>query len=1134
MEPSLLERYRRDRRQLLSFILSSGLIKDTRTPGGSSTSVSDADLDFISANHVLECAQSGEVLDISRAAKKYHEESARPIMICSKSGDSFFCLSDPKSVGSPPRHVPPSIEVNQTRTHASHLSNLPDPFLDQNVAAPSKPLHTATIPLLGLPSLNTGLSDDDLRETAYEILLASVIFSGTTSIEVCATEDRRKEKSSKFLSGLKNKRDKKNLQSQFAGQPTELIDIIRAQMQISEAVDLCTRRRLMKFAAAKKCEQIEIPQISLELLNGMSKADFSNEKSYTQWKKRQANILEELLCNAKSITSEQQIIGRLLAKVKNSKEWDINMSSSERAEVLSAINKTVLMLSSAPAQFGIHCETYYWSACYHLLVRLYEKLLFGLFDILEEGQLIDEAEEVLKLIKLTWSTLGINQKLHDALFGWVLFQQFVRMDEAVLLDYAILEVQKVLSAETDNEKEEMYMNALVCSIICNGKETKSSLIQAIFFSMSMWCESRLQDYHLHFCQNPGLFRKVLTLALAIGSYTDNEFGEMKFTRIDALDGTAVRKLKTYVEKSANAAYWRVANSIDLESTIERNHPLAQLANELRSVAHREINVFWPVLYQWYPEAGTVSAICLHQLYGERLMPFLKGISSLTEDVKLVLPAANMLDNDLFRLYSSGCGENSCHTSCNLKFHQYQVGEVSKPIILDWIITQHSRILEWTGRVFDMENWEPLSLQQKQAASAIEVFRIIEETVDQLFGLSLPMDIAHLKALVSIVFHTLDIYLLKLVDQIVEKRHLYPSVPSLTRYEEAVFPVMKRKLVDCVILEREVIDKMKALSTTTLCIRLNTLRYIQKHVDTLEEGIRKSWSLLHRGENQTHSKEELVDVSGGFDCIINKSVDELFVANFDSIKDTAADAIRKISDFTGARVVFWDLRHLFLYRLYRGSVEGARLETILPHFDTVLNQICGFIDDSLRDVVVLSICRASMEGFVWVLLDGGPSRAFSVSDITLMEDDLNMLKDLFVADGEGLPRSLVEKEANFAHQVLNLFSLQTESVIKMLMAASKQISALQDTHQEGFRCFGDADILIRVLCHKKDKEATKFLKRQYKLPASSEYDDAPSGELNSKFPLKADFVARGISFRLDENGNRSFRSIKHKLKEMQLV
>lgn len=32
-----------------------------------------------------------------------------------------------------------------------------------------------------------------------------------------------------------------------------------------------------------------------------------------------------------------------------------------------------------------------------------------------------------------------------------------------------------------------------------------------------------------------------------------------------------------------------------------------------------------------------------------------------------------------------------------------------------------------------------------------------------------------------------------------------------------------------------------------------------------------------------------------------------------------------------------------------------------------------------------------EGYVWILLDGGPSRAFSDSDITMMEEDFNLLK-----------------------------------------------------------------------------------------------------------------------------------------------
>lgn len=32
----------------------------------------------------------------------------------------------------------------------------------------------------------------------------------------------------------------------------------------------------------------------------------------------------------------------------------------------------------------------------------------------------------------------------------------------------------------------------------------------------------------------------------------------------------------------------------------------------------------------------------------------------------------------------------------------QIEEIAKPFILDWVISQHSHILEWTGRAFDIE------------------------------------------------------------------------------------------------------------------------------------------------------------------------------------------------------------------------------------------------------------------------------------------------------------------------------------------------------------------------------------------------------------------------------------------------
>lgn len=62
--------------------------------------------------------------------------------------------------------------------------------------------------------------------------------------------------------------------------------------------------------------------------------------------------------------------------------------------------------------------------------------------------------------------------------------------------------------------------------------------------------------------------------------------------------------------------------------------------------------------------------------------------------------------------------------------------------------------------------------------------------------------------------------------------------------------------------------------------------------------------------------------------------------------------------------------------------------------------------------------------------------------------------------------------------------QTESLTQMLMASSEHISAGVNIYKYGQRYMGDAHTLIRVLCHKKDREASRFLKRHYRLPSSS--------------------------------------------------
>lgn len=65
------------------------------------------------------------------------------------------------------------------------------------------------------------------------------------------------------------------------------------------------------------------------------------------------------------------------------------MSPSDRAELLYAIKQVVLGLSSLPGEVGLETGTCYCTVGYQLNIRIYEKLLIGMFDILDESQLIE-------------------------------------------------------------------------------------------------------------------------------------------------------------------------------------------------------------------------------------------------------------------------------------------------------------------------------------------------------------------------------------------------------------------------------------------------------------------------------------------------------------------------------------------------------------------------------------------------------------------------------------------------------------------------------------------------------------------------------------------------------------------------
>ncbi|KAL5675226.1 hypothetical protein ACJX0J_011357, partial [Zea mays] len=898
----------------------------------------------------------------SEATRRYFDERRYPIMIGSSSGNSYFLLSRPMPSDSSPKEAAPSIGPQapvQDNSSSTGQPTEPRDFFrdalstsgigydteDDKLADISpQQVNKVDILSLGLPRLTTELSDDDIRETAYEVLLASLFVSG----KVHFSEEKR-EKKHKFLKGRRTKTEGSNPSPQVEDGYAHILDLTRVQMEISESMDILTKRALRHISLKTVKETLDVPRISLQLLSSVGKLDFPTERLRGQWQKRQANVLEELLLFSASLEYDTSNTLRIvLSKLKSTEDWVVTVPEG-RVEVLTIIERYNTKLCSLTKKFDIKDETYHWTHNYHFNFRLYEKLLCSVFDILEDGQLVEEADEILEITKLTWPILGVTEKLHHIFYAWVLFQKFSQTGEILLLKHASLQIRE-FRLYHDVKEIELYTNSFICSVDAYGGNKVLSLVDSVLLKINVWCRRQLGNYHAHYSKNNySIFEATLNLVLLlVTNSSEDDFEETMFIESPVGSTPELKLIHLLIVRSIHAAYKQALISSNGRSDSEFKHPLTILANELKAVAEKECTDFSPILNKHYPEAQRVALIFLHMLYGKQLELFLERTDN-SENSKEILAASNNFELFIAQKLYSVYGETVGSSFSNY-LKPYMVGHFSSPLVLQWLHAQHENVLEWTKRTIEIEDWTPLSAHEKQARSVVEVFRIVEETVDQFFNTSLPLEIVHLRSLLIGITRSLEVYLLHMENQQVPGSTLLPSAPVLTRYAESMNPFAKRKLIEPTVPEEKVAMKLNNLAVPKLCVKLNTLQFIRDQLDAIEEGVKQSWvSVL--------SAVRLLDY---LSCMASgralsesltssdESVDELFTI-FDDVRMTAVKITDVILNFIGTRAVFWDMRDSFIFSLYRDSVEGARMQIFIPTIDQVLDQVCDLIVDVLHGI-----------------------------------------------------------------------------------------------------------------------------------------------------------------------------------------
>ncbi|XP_024401007.1 protein unc-13 homolog [Physcomitrium patens] len=913
-----------------------------------------------------------------------------------------------------------------------------------------------------IPRVKVDLTEDDFRESAYEIMLAA---TGTAALSARSVGSAR-SKPDKGITAVAASRMKKALGlklntgvSRRGGKPRTTAELMRDQMLIADTVDLRTRRALSRAAAGQASRRTEHMLVPLELLQNIPASAFTDSSEHVRWLKRQLRILEAGLLAHPLVRGDSQGVEALRLRQCLKEMYCRASDTGKNTESIQALRNAAMARAGRPLNGESNEDVLHWADGYPFNINLYVALLGCVFDHVEEGTVLEELDDMLEMFKKTWVVLGIDQLTHNMLFMWVLFRQYVNTGQKEL---------DLLGAAESQMAE-------VVKDYKSARPEQWNLLHSILTAIQTWTERRLLSYHDSFPEGArGPLEKVLALAVQSAEVIGEDMHQDKRRKVKI--SIAISTVDLYVRSSIRTAFAQMMESVDTRrKAADAPIPaLAQLAKDTSALVSKEIENFSPSLKEWHPYAGGVAAVTLHACYSREIKQYMSGVSALTADTVQVLEAADQLEKSLVQVVvEDGVYAEDGGKALIREMPPFEADRAVGNLAKKWVEEKLQMLKEMVTLNVSKESWEPNSLKERYASSAVELLRIVDEMLNTYFALPVSQFPELLQDLVNGIDNALKIYATQAIGSCGEKDALIPPIPPLTRCKTKKSWFGKGRSDRGSPKPKGTLKKEPSSAAVYdlphICLRMNTLHHLLVEVDFIEKKIRTGWrkdSALSGHVPSMQPNTEAVD------------------SNLYETRSLLKEGIDKLMEIAAYRVVFVDLRPVLWDRLYVGGVASSRISAVIEELDTQLGIISDSSVEQLSNRVIGSLMRACFEGLMLVLMAAGPMRSFTVSDASMLQEDLKSMKDLFIADGDGLPATQVEREAAFATEVVSLFSLPTSEVIQRFNSVygiGKGGTKPSLPSITGTWSASDPDTLLRILCYRGDDTASKYLKKTFRLP-----------------------------------------------------
>ncbi|KAK2078367.1 hypothetical protein QBZ16_003207 [Prototheca wickerhamii] len=854
----------------------------------------------------------------------------------------------------------------------------------------------------------------------------------------------------------------------------------------------------------------------VDLLTTVRPRDFGSFRNFVRWRRGVAATLSSVLRQAvvarwagPAGASARGLLAGLAGAlrrldVRDQEEYD----EAGYAAAAEAVARAADAVASACADG--------WAFGWLLRASIADRLLSAAFDPVAEAEYVPESEELVRLLKArVWPALRVGGDTHLALYAWVHYRQYVLSQEGRLLDgaTAIVKALQGLQRKTiaaarsgvvgvgeDAVAPVPGVEASVGSVsgsvpssaattprdgggvVASGNHAgRSSIANSttdnpittvededtpspttglslgatrVLECLSSNTMEQLGDYHAAVGSQAALAR-LLALAQTVRQ------------ALDATDGLPA-ELLACVRGSIAAELRRRARAASASGASESAAAAALAAGALELI-RTEARAYSPLLLPLAPSAREEAARALHEAFGASFLPWIQRVDALDKQTLQALRVGMALEEFLRAETRAGGAPE----------RPWNLAAYVEPLLLRWCGAQAALLRDWVRRIVAGEDWRAHGKQPGHGArSTTEALKAASETLDGLFALGMaPLAERVVRGLCEGVDAALVEYANAILSGIPPTDTIRPPRPALTRFKREVVAAEEQAELAAGDGARargpRDVEGIMAASYERLVLRGSACLALLDGLRALQRQVVERWS-----------RAEAAGVAGvieGGAVVDGEVLMELDLGRGNNMNRPPPNSLD------------W-AQHLFAQtreRAERGVAAACEavacrlvhgeLRPALQEVDRVLGLCCAAAHEALPGRLAWSVYVELLAALEQVLLDGGPLRLFVPDDVDVLEADLAALQALFHADADGLDMEDVERAAEGLGAVLDAMALETPVLVanyKQALAASGRPLARAATAGPAAAHLAaalDPDVLLRVLCHRAEHAASKFLK-----------------------------------------------------------